>query len=105
MDDPDIQAGDIVRILYKVLGNHGEVVDCMFLHGQVLSIDFDFANKYPYEVKFNYNGVSKVNVFDASEVKFYDRPQAPDQSSKVIKVTEGSGYIEWQENWIDDHQY
>ncbi len=104
--DPELKAGDLVTVLYKVLDLKGDIIDVHRIHGQLLSIDFSFANKYPYEVKFKFEGKDKVSVFSSSEIKFYDRLKEEPAGARNIVVTEQSAYIEWNDmGWVDDHQY
>lgn len=104
-EEVEVLPGDLVRVLYKILDQHGNVIDVHWIHGQCLSTDFTFANKYPYEVKFKFEGKDKVSVFSHKEVKFYDRLKEAPKGAQKIVITEQSQYIEWTEEWIDDHQY
>ncbi len=101
----EIRAGDLVEVLHKLLNNAGEVYDVIRVVGQVLSVDFSFANKYPYEVKLRIDGKDKISVFNSSEIKFYDRLKEEPSGAKKIVITEATQYIEWTEDWIDDHQF
>ncbi len=114
MDDPktvELKVGDIVRALYKVLDVKGNVVDCLWVQGVVINIDHEFGNAYPYDVRFNFEGRTKVSPFKRGELEFYDRvnklePKEQRDGAKVITITEvSSEYITWPEDWIDDQQF
>lgn len=95
-----LRVGDYVKCLYKLLDNHGNVFDVMWVYGTILSIEHEFTNKYPYEVKFKHDGVFKTSLFESSEVKFHDRLK---EGARFIPIKEK--LITWPEEWNDDQQF
>ena len=85
MDEPrELKVGDLVVVLYKFLDSRGECYDVARCYGKLISTDFDFANKFPYEVVFTLDGKKKTSCFQDADITFYDRPPG----AKTIPIKE-----------------
>lgn len=102
MEEMEIKVGDWVKCLYKLLDNAGQIFDVQWVYGKVLSVEHEFSNKYPYEVKFKHNDIWKTSLFEASEVRFFVR-ESSEGGARTIPIKEEK-YITWPEEWIDDYQ-